>query len=129
MAPDAPDMPPTSSTSASSPICAANASAAWAVSDSGVPSGVETVMLISVLCMEGMNWVPLEISRTPLTINKASAPAITTSFPFNAIRSSLSYPFWIPTNRRVSFCCVLRRSPADIMGTRLSATTRLASRE
>lgn len=73
--------------------------------------------------------VPLDAASTALPINNPNAPSNTNTFNFNAFCKTFPYTFLILTKSLLSLCSVFLSSPADIIGTTVSATRRLARSE
>ncbi len=86
-------------------------------------------MLTCVLSISGMNCVPLVSSRAILPIKRSSAPTNTGILKRRAFRRIPPYRSFTCLNNLDSFSSVFFKTPADIIGTTVSATIRLAIRE
>ncbi len=101
-----------------------------AVSSNGVPLGIDTLTVICVLSISGINAVPLEIAAAALIASNPRAPIKTIGLNLNDSSNIFSYPLINTAKNLSSFCSFVFVSTLDaIAGTTVSAITRLASRE
>ena len=123
-------MAPTSTTSSMVRILSIISSVTFPVSSKGVPSGIVTVTVISVLSISGMKAVPLDIDAMALITSNISTAANTSGFTFKDAFSTFSYNPINAVKNLSSFCSFVFVSILEaIAGTTVRAIIRLASRE
>ena len=100
-----------------------------AVSSIEDPCGILIVIVICVLSMLGIKELPIFIAPKILPANSASVTATTMILRFNNLVITLRYNVCSLLITLLSFCVTLLSTPADIIGTNVTATIRLATRE
>ena len=128
--PDPDDIiPATLSTSLISFTFAITVSVMDAVSSIDDPCGILTVIVICVLSILGIKELPMFIAPITLPTNKANVTVTTIILRFNSLVITFRYNSCNLSIILLSFSVTLLSTPADIIGTNVTATIKLATSE
>ena len=100
-----------------------------AVSSIEDPCGILIVIVICVLSMLGIKELPIFIAPIMLPTKSANVTMTTIIFRFNSFVMTLRYNCCNLSMNLLSFSVTLLSTPADIIGTNVTATIRLATKE